>query len=67
VGASGTCGDLHHRPLARHRADRRALLGPRVGPLAWTHAHHLRLAWDLQDGKVTEMPDVVAERYANTK
>jgi glucoamylase len=36
-------------------------------PLAWTHAQYIRLAWDLQDGKVTEQPEVVAARYANTK
>jgi glucoamylase len=36
-------------------------------PLAWTHAQYLRLAWDLQDGKVAEQPDVVAQRYASTK
>jgi glucoamylase len=39
-----------------------------VGPsLAWTHAQYLRLAWDLQDGRVSETPDVVAARYASTK
>lgn len=36
-------------------------------PLAWTHAQYLRLAWDLQDGRVSETPDVVAARYASTK
>ncbi|HWI72762.1 MAG TPA: glycoside hydrolase family 15 protein [Baekduia sp.] len=36
-------------------------------PLAWTHAQYLRLAWDLADGKVSEQPAVVAERYARTK
>ena len=36
-------------------------------PLAWTHAQYLRLAWDLQDGRVSETPDVVAARYARTK
>lgn len=36
-------------------------------PLAWTHAQYLRLAWDLQDGRVSETPDVVAQRYASTK
>jgi glucoamylase len=33
-------------------------------PLAWTHAQFLRLAWDLQDGAVSERPEVVFERYA---
>jgi glucoamylase len=36
-------------------------------PLAWTHAQYLRLAWDLQDGAVTERPQVVFDRYAKTK
>jgi glucoamylase len=36
-------------------------------PLAWTHAQFIRLAWDLQAGKVTEQPEVVAARYASTK
>jgi glucoamylase len=36
-------------------------------PLAWTHAQYLRLAWDLQDGAVSERPQVVFDRYANTK
>jgi glucoamylase len=36
-------------------------------PLAWTHAQYIRLAWDLQAGKVLEQPEVVAARYAKTK
>jgi glucoamylase len=36
-------------------------------PLAWTHAQFIRLAWDLQAGKVLEQPEVVAARYAKTK
>ncbi len=36
-------------------------------PLAWTHAQFIRLAWDLQAGKVLEQPEVVAARYASTK
>ena len=32
-------------------------------PLAWTHAQYLRLAWDLQEGRVAEQPAVVAARY----
>jgi glucoamylase len=36
-------------------------------PLAWTHAQFIRLAWDLQAGKVVEQPEVVAARYAKTK
>jgi len=36
-------------------------------PLAWTHAQYVRLAWDLQDGAVSEQPAVVAQRYAKTK
>jgi glucoamylase len=36
-------------------------------PLAWTHAQFIRLARDLQAGKVLEQPEVVAARYAKTK
>jgi glucoamylase len=36
-------------------------------PLAWTHAQFIRLAWDLQAGKVLEQPEAVAARYASTK
>jgi len=36
-------------------------------PLAWTHAQFIRLAWDLQAGRVLDQPEVVAERYARTK
>jgi glucoamylase len=36
-------------------------------PLAWTHAQFIRLAWDLQAGRVVEQPEVVAARYASTK
>ena len=36
-------------------------------PLAWTHAQYLRLAWDLQAGRILEQPEVVAARYAKTK
>jgi len=32
-------------------------------PLAWTHAQYIRLAWDIQAGRVVEQPDVVADRY----
>jgi glucoamylase len=32
-------------------------------PLAWTHAQYIRLAWDLQAGRVTEQPAAVAARY----
>jgi glucoamylase len=44
--------------------------GKRIGtvtrsatPLLWTHAQYVRLAWNLQRGKVTEQPSVVANRY----
>jgi glucoamylase len=33
-------------------------------PLAWTHAQFVRLAWNLQAGRVLEQPAVVADRYA---
>ncbi|MEV6302934.1 glycoside hydrolase family 15 protein [Actinoplanes sp. NPDC051861] len=32
-------------------------------PLTWTHAQYLRLARDLEAGRVLEQPAVVAERY----
>jgi glucoamylase len=32
-------------------------------PLAWPHAQFIRLAWDLQDGRITEQPSAVADRY----
>jgi glucoamylase len=32
-------------------------------PLAWTHAQYIRLAWDLQAGRVVEQPAAVAARY----
>jgi glucoamylase len=32
-------------------------------PLAWSHAQYIRLAWDLQAGRVVEQPAVVADRY----
>ncbi len=32
-------------------------------PLTWTHAQYLRLARNLQEGRITEQPDVVADRY----
>jgi glucoamylase len=32
-------------------------------PLAWTHAQYIRLAWDLQEGRVAEQPAAVADRY----
>ncbi|WP_433360904.1 glycoside hydrolase family 15 protein [Actinoplanes sp. CA-142083] len=32
-------------------------------PLAWTHAQYIRLAWNVQQGRVTEQPAVVAQRY----
>lgn len=32
-------------------------------PLIWTHAQYLRLARNLAEGRVTEQPAVVAERY----
>ncbi|MFI5895131.1 glycoside hydrolase family 15 protein [Actinoplanes sp. NPDC051513] len=32
-------------------------------PLAWTHAQYIRLAWNVQQGRVTEQPAVVAARY----
>ncbi|WP_433307084.1 glycoside hydrolase family 15 protein [Actinoplanes sp. CA-030573] len=33
-------------------------------PLAWTHAQFIRLAWDVQAGRILEQPAVVAARYA---
>jgi glucoamylase len=35
-------------------------------PLAWTHAQYLRLVRDVQVGRVSEQPAVVAQRYAGT-
>jgi glucoamylase len=35
-------------------------------PLTWSHAQFLRLAWDVQAGRVLEQPEVVARRYAAT-
>jgi glucoamylase len=32
-------------------------------PLTWTHAQYLRLARDIEAGRIVEQPDVVAERY----
>ncbi|MCU7727014.1 glycoside hydrolase family 15 protein [Actinoplanes sp. KI2] len=32
-------------------------------PLAWTHAQYVRLAWDLQEGRIAEQPAAVAARY----
>jgi glucoamylase len=32
-------------------------------PLAWSHAQFVRLAWDLQAGRVVEQPAAVAGRY----
>jgi len=32
-------------------------------PLAWTHAQFIRLAWDVQAGRILEQPAVVADRY----
>jgi glucoamylase len=32
-------------------------------PLAWTHAQYIRLAWNVQAGRVTEQPAAVAARY----
>ena len=36
-------------------------------PLAWTHAQYIRLAWDLQAGRVVEQPSVVAARYGHAR
>jgi glucoamylase len=33
-------------------------------PLAWTHAHFVRLAWSIDAGRPVERPKVVACRYA---
>jgi len=33
-------------------------------PLTWSHAQFLRLAWNVQAGRVLEQPAVVANRYA---
>jgi glucoamylase len=35
-------------------------------PLAWTHAQYLRLVRDVQVGRVSEQPAVVAQRYADS-
>jgi glucoamylase len=32
-------------------------------PLNWSHAQFIRLAWDIQAGRITEQPRVVACRY----
>jgi len=32
-------------------------------PLAWTHAQYVRLAWNVQAGRVLEQPAAVARRY----
>lgn len=32
-------------------------------PLTWTHAQFVRLAWNVQAGRVLEQPAVVADRY----
>jgi glucoamylase len=32
-------------------------------PLAWAHAQFLRLAWNVQAGRIVEQPAVVADRY----
>jgi glucoamylase len=32
-------------------------------PLAWSHAQFIRLAWDIQLGRIAEQPSVVACRY----
>ena len=32
-------------------------------PLAWTHAQYIRLAWNLEAGRLTEQPRAVADRY----
>lgn len=34
-------------------------------PLAWTHAQYLRLARNLAEGRLTEQPAAVADRYLN--
>jgi glucoamylase len=33
-------------------------------PLAWTHAQYIRLARDVEAGRVLEQPAIVARRYA---
>lgn len=35
-------------------------------PLAWTHAQYIRLAWNVQAGKLLEQPDIVAARYGGS-
>jgi len=35
-------------------------------PLLWTHAQFIRLAWDMQAGRILEQPSVVACRYLKT-
>ena len=35
-------------------------------PLLWTHAEFVRLAWDIQAGRLLEQPAVVACRYTGT-
>ncbi len=32
-------------------------------PLGWSHAQFIRLAWDIQQGRIAEQPPVVACRY----
>ena len=32
-------------------------------PLGWSHAQFVRLAWDIQQGRLAEQPPVVACRY----
>jgi len=34
-------------------------------PLLWTHAQYVRLAWNLQRGRLIEQPHVVAARYGS--
>ncbi|MCW6006882.1 glucoamylase [Micromonospora sp. CPCC 205371] len=34
-------------------------------PLTWTHAQFVRLAWNVQAGRVLEQPAIVADRYVD--
>jgi hypothetical protein len=46
-------GELQRREQQRHPAT----------PLAWTHAQFIRLARDVEAGRVLEQPAIVAQRY----
>ena len=32
-------------------------------PLIWSHAQFIRLAWDIEEGRLSEQPQAVACRY----